>query len=130
MPADDQEVRLADIQASVHRIDGAMSGLERRLDRTDVRISDLERDVIEVRAEQRGAEKVMNAEHRQLHDKIDGLAVGQANIDRRLVDHLEQEEEDRKVLIGAQRSMLWKLAMMITGGFGTVIWFLLQRGAG
>ena len=126
---DETEGRLADIQASVHRIDGAMSGLERRLDRTDVRISDLERDVIEVRAEQRGAEKVMNAEHRLLHDKIDGIAHGQSNIDRRLAEHLEDEERDRKEMIASQRGLLWKLATMIVGSFGTVVWFLMQRSA-
>jgi chromosome segregation ATPase len=132
--SDETEGRLADIQASVHRIDTAMGGLERRLDRTDGRIGELERDVIEVRAEQRGAEKVTNAEHRLLHDKIDGLAVGQASIDRRLGDHLEQEEEERKVQTEVMRStnarlgsMLWSLVLLFLGGFGTVLWFLMQK---
>lgn len=131
---DETEGRLADIQASVHRIDTAMSGLERRLDRTDGRIGELERDVIEVRAEQRGMEKVQSAENRMLHDKIDGIAVVQAGIDRRLGDHLEQEEKDRQNQIEAHKatnvrltSMLWTLVLLIAGGFGTVVWFLLRK---
>jgi hypothetical protein len=107
-----------------------MSGIERRLDRTDVRISDLERDVIEVRAEQRGAEKVMNAEHRLLHDKIDGIARGQQSIDARLDEHLEEEERDRKANISSQRGMLVKLSTMIIGGFAIVVWFLVQKATG
>lgn len=131
---DETEGRLADIQASVHRIDTAMSGLERRLDRTDGRIGELERDVIEVRAEQRGMEKVQSVENRLLHDKVDGIAVSQSKIDRTLSDHLEQEEEDRQKQIETHKatnvrltSMLWTLVLMIASGFGAVLWFLLRK---
>lgn len=131
---DETEGRLADIQASVHRIESSVQNLKERQDRTDLRMTEVERDVIEVRAEQRGMEKVQSVENRMLHDKIDAIAVGQTKIDRRLVDHLEQEEEDRKAQIEVQRetnanlrSAIWKIVLSVMGGFATVIWFLIQQ---
>lgn len=114
--SDETEIRLADIQASVHRIEGTVGVMQARQDRADARMTELERDVIEVRAEQRGAEKVMTSEHARLHEKIDtfnknltdeitdvkkSLSAGIADIGKTLRDHTVKEDADRTKLLVA-----------------------------
>lgn len=110
---DETEVRLADIQASVHRIEGAQTLFERRLDKTDGRMTELERTVVEVKAEQRGAEKIMTSEHVRLHEKIDGIY-------QVLRDHIEREDKDRRSLVGLSWSTFLALA-------GALAWWAFER---
>ena len=113
---DETDVQLADIKAGVLRIESAQTHLEKRLDRTDSRIGELERDVIEVRAEQRGAEKIMTAEHVRLHEKVDGIY-------QILRDHTEREDKDRR----AQIALSWSTCLAVAGALA---WWAFNRLVG
>jgi hypothetical protein len=110
---DENEIRLADIQSAVHRIETSQSLFEKRLDRADVRMTEMERAVVEIKAEQRGVEKVMSSEHVRLHEKIDGLH-------EILLKHTEREDSDRSQQIGLQWSTFLAMA-------GAIAWWVVEK---
>lgn len=107
------DARLSDIQATVHGIKGAQSAMERRLDRNETRMSEMERSLVEVQAEQRGAEKIMTAEHIRLHEKVDGIY-------QILRDHTEREAADRRSLV----LLSWSTFLAVAGALA---WWAFDR---
>jgi hypothetical protein len=104
---------VADIRASVHRIEVAQTGLERRLDKTDGRISELDRVIIQLEAEQRATERIMGAEHLRLHEKVDDIRA-------LMTKHVEGEDRDRRSIM----ALGWSTFLVLAGA---VAWFAADR---
>lgn len=103
-----RDERLIAIQEDVHEIRGTVRDFHNRLDKTDQKIGVLERDIITVKAEQAAAEKIMTAEHVRLHQKVD-------DFNATLVQHVDQEERDRRKLSG----LAWSTLLAVLGAIGT-----------
>lgn len=114
------EARLQDIQESVHEIRADMRGLERRLDKTDLRISDIERETIETQAAQKALEAVMNAEHRRLTDKVELVQGAITDLTSRLTKHMSEVSNDQKQTFRVVVGILFTIV-------GTLAWWAFQR---
>ena len=115
-----EEARIQDIQESVHEIRADMRGLERRLDKTDLRISDIERETIETQAAQKALEAVMNAEHRRLTDKVELVQGSITDLAARLTRHMSEASNDLK-------QTFWVVLGILFTIVGTLAFWAFQR---
>lgn len=120
-----EDARLTDIQESVHHINDSIHHIETRLDRSDERITSVERQVMQNTANQNALELVMNAEHRRLSDKVDLLHGSMSRVDDTLKGFTERETQNaRKILFVVLTTLLsvlgcigyLMLTNMINGG--------------
>lgn len=112
--------RLSDIQDSVHEIRNDVRGIEKRWERSEQRISEVERQVIENAASQRALEQVMNAENQRLTDKIDTVNGSVERVGVALRDHAEEQTNDFK---GAMKVVISMLVTIL----GTLGWFVFTK---
>lgn len=111
------EVRLTDIQDHVHEIRSDVRGMERRFERAEARVNDVERKVIENAAAQRALEQIMNAENQRLTDRIDQVDRSVERVGSRLEEHAEEQSRDfksaTKLVVGLLLSVLGSIGYII-----------------
>lgn len=115
--------RLSDIQDSVHEIRNDVRGIEKRWERSEQRITEVERQVIETSAAQRALEQVMSAETQRLTDKIDGVNQSVERVGTSLREHAEAQAGDFK------SAMKLVISMLVTV-LGTIGWFVFVKSSG
>ena len=74
-----------------------------------------------VEEHQAAQDRMMAAEHQRLHEKIDAQSGFIQQIHNLLRDHTEQEDADRKALIGRMSILIGTAVLGAAGYFGSLV---------
>jgi len=116
---------MADHDDDLRRVEHELHAIDKRLTRVEANQSaDEDRRSL--------FEHAMEETHRQLENKIDGVreavTLGITRVDRRLAEHIDQEDQDRRDLLAAQRETInglrnvaWTVGIALATGLATIV---------